>query len=179
MRILIKCLVGLLPIVMIFILGGVLVTNGLGAQIGNQSHSSKNSVNVYPAPGDTSCAYPGPGSNSAAYPGPYPAPDGYTCLHLPLIFNGAEIHYSISGKITTDGSTGAEGVDVSDNQGHSTTTDGNGNYSFGELSAGAYVITPTMSGGYTFTPATRELSLPPSAINQDFVLVPPEPYPGP
>ena len=50
---------------------------------------------------------------------------------------------------------------------YTTTTDANGNYSFSDLPPGVYRITPSQSG-YTFGPASRQATLPPDAVSQDF-----------
>jgi hypothetical protein len=49
-----------------------------------------------------------------------------------------------------------------------TTTDDAGNYSFAPLEDGAYVVQPQVNG-FVFTPASREVTLPPAAENVDFV----------
>lgn len=73
--------------------------------------------------------------------------------------------YSISGQVT--GAIDNSGVTISDNAGHSTTTDGNGNYTLSGLTASTYTITPSKSG-YTFSPASRNVPVPPDATGQDF-----------
>lgn len=63
--------------------------------------------------------------------------------------------FSISGKITTNGTTGIAGVTVSTNSGLITTlTDVNGNYTLAGLIEGSYTVTPTKTG-YLFNPLSQ------------------------
>jgi alpha-tubulin suppressor-like RCC1 family protein len=65
-------------------------------------------------------------------------------------------NYSITGTISTGGAPLA-GVTVTLSNGPSSgvsITDANGNYGFGSLSSGTYIITPTLAG-YTFVPTAR------------------------
>jgi trimeric autotransporter adhesin len=73
--------------------------------------------------------------------------------------NFAAITYSISGTVTSGGFglLGAA-VDLTGAATKSTTTDGNGNYSFTGLSNGAYTVTPTKAG-YTFTPPSISVNV--------------------
>ncbi|MFH1908667.1 MAG: carboxypeptidase regulatory-like domain-containing protein, partial [Chloroflexota bacterium] len=74
---------------------------------------------------------------------------------------------SVSGRVTDGSSNPISGVTISDGVGHTTTTDSNGNYIFSGLLAGTYTITPSKSG-YTFSPASRPVTVPPDATNQNF-----------
>ena len=67
--------------------------------------------------------------------------------------------HSISGTVTNNGS-GISGVTVSlsGTSSASTTTDVNGNYSFGSLAKGSYTITPSLTG-YTFSPSSSSQTL--------------------
>jgi sugar lactone lactonase YvrE len=67
--------------------------------------------------------------------------------------------HSISGTVTNNGS-GISGVTVSLSgaSSASTTTDVNGNYSFGSLAKGSYTITPSLTG-YTFSPTSSAQTL--------------------
>jgi hypothetical protein len=82
--------------------------------------------------------------------------------------------YSISGRVTDGSSNGISGVSVSDGAGHTATTDSSGNYTLSGLSGGTYTITPSKSG-YTFSPASRAVTVPPDSTGQDFTgtIVPP------
>jgi len=63
--------------------------------------------------------------------------------------------HNISGKITGDVQNG---VTVSIDATHSTTTDASGNYTLTGLQDGDYTITPVLTG-YTFTPTTQDVTL--------------------
>ena len=59
------------------------------------------------------------------------------------------------------------GVSLSTGPGVSTATDASGYYTLTGLISGTYTLTPTKSG-YTFSPPSRTVSVPPSASGQDF-----------
>ena len=85
-------------------------------------------------------------------------------------FTATLITYSISGKVSIDGA-GLSGVSVNLTGGvtKSTTTDGNGNYSFSGLLDGAYTVTPSKSG-YTMAPQSRSVSVSGADVaGQDFI----------
>ena len=75
--------------------------------------------------------------------------------------------YSISGHVRDSSGNPIFGVVVSAGAAGSATTDGNGAYTITGLAAGTYTLTPSKSG-YTFTPATRTVSVPPDATGKDF-----------
>ncbi len=77
--------------------------------------------------------------------------------------------YSISGRVSENYGLPVNGVLVTLNNGASTATGPDGNYSFTNVLAGAYVITPSFSS-YTFTPASRNVTVGPSAAKQNFKL---------
>lgn len=79
------------------------------------------------------------------------------------------VTYSISGHVVDGSLNGMADVSISDGAGHTVTTDGSGNYSLSGLDAGAYTLTASKSGN-TFSPASRTVTVPPSATNQDFTL---------
>ena len=79
--------------------------------------------------------------------------------------------YSISGQVTDDSSSPIGGVTISDGAGHSTTTDGGGNYTLSGLAAGTYTITPSLSG-YNFSPTSQQVTVPPNATGVDFTGTP-------
>jgi len=82
---------------------------------------------------------------------------------------GGGERYSISGRVTSDGS-GLAGVTMAltGTGSASTTTDSNGTYQFTGLSNGSYVITPSKAG-YVFTPTSRSVSISNANITgQDF-----------
>ena len=84
--------------------------------------------------------------------------------------------YSISGQVTDADGNPISDVTLSDGAGHTATTDSNGNYTISDLSAGTYTLTPSKSS-YTFAPASRTVSVPPSATGQDFTGTPTPPPP--
>ncbi len=75
---------------------------------------------------------------------------------------------SVSGRIVDNSTNAISGVTVSVGSVASATTDGNGAYTISGLAAGTYTLTPSKSG-YTFTPASRTVTVPPDATGQDFV----------
>ncbi|HEX8492218.1 MAG TPA: carboxypeptidase regulatory-like domain-containing protein [Pyrinomonadaceae bacterium] len=82
---------------------------------------------------------------------------------------------SVSGKVTTDGTNPVSGVlmTLSGTQSATTTTDSNGNYSFGSLTAGGnFTVTPSKTD-YNFTPTNRAYTnLAASQSNADFTATP-------
>ena len=79
------------------------------------------------------------------------------------------VTYSISGRVSDGSSNGIADVSLSDGTGHTALTNSSGNYTLSGLAAGTHTITPSKSG-YTFLPASRTVTVPPSATNQDFTL---------
>lgn len=73
--------------------------------------------------------------------------------------------YEVSGRVTYQG-VGLEGVAVSVGP-RSAITLADGKYTVSGLIAGSYTVTP-QAEGRVFTPATRSVTLPPSATGQDF-----------
>jgi hypothetical protein len=81
------------------------------------------------------------------------------------------VAYSISGQVVDASGRPLSDVTITDHKGNSALTDSNGNYELDELLAGAYTVTLS-AGGKTFPSTTRAIDVPPSATNQDFVLLP-------
>jgi Tol biopolymer transport system component len=81
------------------------------------------------------------------------------------------ITYSISGQVADSSGNPISSATISDGAGHSATTDGNGYYTLSGLAAGTYTLTPGKSG-YTFTPASRTVTVPPDATGQGFTGAP-------
>ena len=79
--------------------------------------------------------------------------------------------YTISGRVTDGSGNPISGISISDGTGHTVTTDSNGNYTLSDLPVGTYTITPGRSG-YTFSPVSRTVSMPPSATDQNFTGTP-------
>lgn len=86
-------------------------------------------------------------------------------------FVGTLVTYAISGRASDGSGNPLSGVSISDGAGHTATTDGSGNYTLSGLAVGTYTVTPSKSG-YTFSPASRTVSVPPSATGRDFVGTP-------
>ncbi len=74
---------------------------------------------------------------------------------------------SVSGRITSATGSGVPGVTVWADDAIRTTTDNDGDFTLAGLDAGTYTIRPSR-GGYTFSPASRQVSVPPSASNVNF-----------
>jgi hypothetical protein len=83
-------------------------------------------------------------------------------------FVGTPITSTISGLVIDPDGMPIPDVTMSFTGGYSTTTDLSGEYSLGSLPAGSYTIIPTKAG-YNFTPGYRNVTLPPDAIDQDFI----------
>ncbi len=80
-------------------------------------------------------------------------------------FTAAPLTYTVSGRVTSAGA-GLSGVTVSDGT-RSATTASDGSYTLGGVPAGSYTLTPARSG-YTFSPATRSLSVSGNLSGQNF-----------
>lgn len=86
--------------------------------------------------------------------------------------------YSISGRVTDSGGNGIGGVTISAGTAGSTATDGNGNYTIGNLSAGTYTLTPSKAG-YSFSPPFLRASVPPNVPDRNFEAMVDTPPPAP
>ena len=78
------------------------------------------------------------------------------------------VGYTISGRVVTSTNQPIDEVFITDGSAIIGITDINGNFHLSGLAAGTITLTP-LKTGYTFTPASIQLSLPPSAENQNFV----------
>lgn len=74
---------------------------------------------------------------------------------------------TITGNVVYTDNTAFPGVTVSTDAGHATTTDNNGDYLLDGLCPASYTVTPAKSG-YTFSPTSRQITVPPHATHQDF-----------
>ena len=83
------------------------------------------------------------------------------------VHSGGDSTYSVTGHIHDGGGNPILGVAVSAGAGGSAVTDASGAYTITDLITGTYVVTASKSG-WTFTPVTRTVSVPPSATGQDF-----------
>jgi hypothetical protein len=79
--------------------------------------------------------------------------------------------YYISGQVADVCNNPISSVTISDGAGHTTTSDSNGNYTLSGLPAGTYTLAPTKSG-YTFSPTSRTVNVPPDATSQYFTARP-------
>jgi len=77
-------------------------------------------------------------------------------------------HYSISGRVTDASGNPIAGVTVSAIGGPSATTGSDGYYTIRWLPAGTYTVIPSKSG-YTFSPPSRTVTVPPNATGVDFM----------
>jgi hypothetical protein len=77
------------------------------------------------------------------------------------------VGFTVAGRITGPGTNPVAGVLVSIAPGSSATTDAGGYYTITNVLSGTYTLTPALSG-YTFSPITRTVSVPPDATAQDF-----------
>ncbi len=88
--------------------------------------------------------------------------------HGRLDLGPASDSYTITGTVTTSNGTPLGAVTISAGNGLATQTDGNGIYVLNELPAGSYTVTAAKTG-YTFTPTSRDVTVPQSATGQDFI----------
>ncbi|MFC2036403.1 clostripain-related cysteine peptidase [Chloroflexota bacterium] len=93
-----------------------------------------------------------------------------TQLDLTIERDDGRIH-SISGEVRGSSGNPVPGVVVVGGAGGHAVTDATGAYAFQELLEGTYTITPTKTG-YKFTPSSRTITVPPDAVDQDFVAAP-------
>ena len=75
--------------------------------------------------------------------------------------------YSISGRVTDASGDSLSGVTVSAGAGGEAVTGGDGQYTISGLVAGTYTLTPN-AAGYSWTPTSRTVTVPPNATDQDF-----------
>jgi hypothetical protein len=75
---------------------------------------------------------------------------------------------SISGHITDSDGNPIPDVSVSAGPGYTALTDSQGIYTITAVISGTYTVTPSLMG-YTFSPPSRTVSVPPDATGVDFV----------
>jgi hypothetical protein len=109
---------------------------------------------------------PGHGSGVAVAGGYAYVADGDGGLFI-LRYTGRGSAFSISGHVRDNNDNPISGVTVSASAGSSATTDANGDYIITDVTTGTHTLTPSKSG-YTFSPATRTIGVPPGATGQDF-----------
>ena len=100
-------------------------------------------------------------------------------VFLPAILKNYRFTYTISGQVTDDLGQGIGAVTITTNRGQTAVTDANGNYLIQNLPGGVYSIAATKPG-YTFTPLWIAMTLPPDAMQRNFIAIPvPTPTPTP
>jgi hypothetical protein len=82
-------------------------------------------------------------------------------------FTCDQVTYSISGRVTDQDDAALPDVTITAGVGHSASTDSNGEYRLEGLEAGSYTLTASR-GGYVCSPASRIVSVPPSAAGENF-----------
>ena len=85
---------------------------------------------------------------------------------IPVLNEG--LTFSISGRVTGPDNVPIAGVIISDDAGNSTITGADGHYQFTRVPTGTYTLRANETG-LNFEPASRTVSVPPNAENQDFV----------
>lgn len=95
---------------------------------------------------------------------------------VPLAFYDHPL--GINGRITGPDGAGIGGVTVKTDTGQVTVSNDAGVYGFSGLEWGTYVVLPE-NAGLVFQPQSRLVTLPPSAVQQDFVAISPTQTPGP
>lgn len=75
--------------------------------------------------------------------------------------------YSISGRVTNRNNNPVSDVTISSGSSLNTTTNASGYYTITNLITGTYTVAPDKSG-YTFSPISRTVSVPPNATGKDF-----------
>ena len=78
--------------------------------------------------------------------------------------------YTIHGQVADVKGTPFPGVVVSAGADRTTTPDATGHYAFTDVTAGSYILTPTLTG-YTFYPPTRTVTLPPNTADQNYIIL--------
>jgi predicted outer membrane repeat protein len=88
--------------------------------------------------------------------------------------NSGALTFAIAGRVTS--SLPLAGVLIQASNGLTTITNASGYYTFTNLAAGTYTVTPVLTN-YTFLPITRTVNVPPNQTEQDFagrVSIPPQ-----
>ena len=117
---------------------------------------------------------------ATATPMQTPDPGNPSTSFAPAIFKDYPL--GISGQIIDQAGLGLGGVTIKSDMGKTASSDPSGFYAFNHLDPGTYILRPEKDG-YTFQPQSRQVTLPPSVSQQNFVAYPPtptpEPYPDP
>ncbi len=78
--------------------------------------------------------------------------------------------FPVTGQVHTVAGDPVTGVTLSASNGLSTTTSSRGTYTLTQLYSGTWTVTPTLAS-HSFWPPTRSVTVPPSAHDQDFMLL--------
>ncbi len=165
---------GILPVTVTSITCSGYVTDGAGAGItgvtvsaGAAGSATTDGSGVYTLSGLAAGTYTLTPSKS----GYTFSPDSRTVTVPPsatgVDFTAAPITYTAAGRITDAAGTAVANVTISDGAGHTATTGSDGNYLLTGLVAGTHTLTPSKIG-YTFSPASRAVTVSPDATGQDF-----------
>lgn len=92
---------------------------------------------------------------------------GGTCRQTVVMRVGAPTDFTIAGRVTAVDGTPLANVRVAESSGKSAITRSDGSYAIGRLSAGSYTLS-AVHNGYTFNPASRAITVGPSAVGADF-----------
>jgi len=95
--------------------------------------------------------------------------NGTTDVFVSKLALGGGGTYTLSGRVRDGSGNGIAGVTVAAGAGGSATTAASGDYTITGLVAGTYTLTPAKAG-YTFSPPSRTVSVPPDATGQDFAV---------
>jgi hypothetical protein len=95
------------------------------------------------------------------------SPELDNLIFLPGVLNHKQSGLSITGKITTNGNIPLGGITVSTNDGVSAVTNSDGIYALNNLDEQSYSVAPSKAG-YTFSPASAQVVVPPSIIQLNF-----------
>lgn len=110
---------------------------------------------------------PGNAQSAAVADGDIYVADGYGGL-IALRFSA---NNAISGRVSHSNNLPFSGAHISANIHLTATTDATGAYIYTDLPYGMYTLTPTLTN-HTFWPPTRTVTVPPSASNQNFTILP-------
>jgi hypothetical protein len=116
--------------------------------------------------------------SSPTYTPTPPPPTIVSIINLPIVMNNYPPTYSISGRVINSNEVGIGNVVISTNLGQTAVTNNDGYYLFTNLLGGIYSLSPSKTG-YTFSPISRPVSLPPDAVEQNFLATAPTSTPTP
>ena len=147
--------------------GGTVTITGVGTETPTPTASPTptETTTVTPTNTPTGTLTATPIATLTPTPSATPLPSSGNKLFMPVIKR--EHPTAVFGRVTNQQGQGMAGVVIATNTGKTATTDANGNYILGPLTAGSYTLTPSKAN-YTFNPAARPIFVPPNAKSQDF-----------